>query len=142
MDGILDKASASTRPLVLIVEDDRGTRALYRDCLTGAGFRTAEAHNGHQALDKAREMHPDVIITDLVVPGIDGFELCRTLKQSVGMRNIPILAITGHSEYLDEPVRFTRAGIDQVLVKPCAPDVLVRELRNLLGSDRAAVSPH
>jgi CheY-like chemotaxis protein len=71
-------------------------------------------------------------VTDLAVPGMDGFEFCRALKQSAGMQDIPILAVTGHAEYLEQPDRFEQAGIAQVLIKPCPPDVLVRELRRLL----------
>jgi CheY-like chemotaxis protein len=119
-------------PLVLIVEDDLATRVMYREYLSHAGFRTADAHNGHQALAKARELRPDAVLTDLAVPGIDGFEFCRALKGSPALRDIPILAVTGHSEYLDQPERFTQAGIAQVLVKPCPPDVVAAELRKLL----------
>jgi len=119
-------------PLVLIVEDDLGTRVMYRDFLSTSGFRTVDAHNGHQALAKANELQPDAVLTDLAVPGMDGFEFCRALKQSPALRHIPILAVTGHSEYLDQPDRFTQAGISQVLVKPCAPDVIAEELRRLL----------
>ena len=119
-------------PLVLIVEDDLGTRRLYRDYLSQSGFRTADAHNGHQALDKARELLPDAVLTDLAVPGMDGFEFCRELQRSVATRPIPVLAVTGHSEYLDQPDRFRQAGITQVLIKPCPPDVIVEELRRLL----------
>ena len=117
---------------MLIVEDDLGTRVMYREYLSQAGFRTADAHNGHQALAKAQELRPDAILTDLAVPGMDGFEFCRALKQSAALRDIPILAVTGHSEYLDQPERFTQAGIARVLVKPCAPDVVADELRKLL----------
>jgi CheY-like chemotaxis protein len=121
-----------TSPLVLIVEDDLSTRVLYRDYLNQSGFRTADAHNGFQALEKARELQPDAIITDLAVPGIDGFEFCRKLHQSEVMRAIPIIAVTGHSEYLVQPDRFKQAGIRRVLVKPCELDVMVRELRQLI----------
>jgi two-component system cell cycle response regulator DivK len=119
-------------PLVLIVEDDFSTRAMYRDYLTTCGFRTADAHNGHQALEKARALHPHAIVTDLAVPGMDGFEFGRALQQSTATRDIPIIAVTGHSEYLDQPDRFRQAGIRQVLTKPCPPDLLVDELRRLL----------
>lgn len=119
-------------PLVLIVEDDLGTRVMYREYLSHSGFRIVDAHNGHQALDKARELRPDAVVTDLAVPGMDGFEFCRALKQSSITRDIPILAVTGHSEYLDQPDRFLQAGIAQVLVKPCPPDVIAEELRRLL----------
>src|SRR4029077_8210777 len=118
--------------LVLIVEDDLQTRVLYRDVLCDVGFRTEDAHNGHQALEKARRLLPDVVLTDLAVPGLDGFAFCRALRQCEETRSIPILAVTGHSEYLDDPARFRRAAIDRVLVKPCSPDTIVRELRRLL----------
>jgi two-component system, cell cycle response regulator DivK len=120
-------------PLVLIVEDDLGTRVMYRECLTQSGFRTADAHNGHQALEKARALRPDAILTDLAVPGMDGFEFCHALKESSELRDIPILAVTGHSEYLDQRDRIRQAGIIEVLMKPCAPDLIVQELRRLLG---------
>ena len=121
-----------TAPLVLIVEDDRGTRVMYRDFLSDAGFRTADAHNGFQALEKAHELRPDLVVTDLAVPGLDGFEFCRALQQCADTREIPILAVTGHPEYLEQPDRFRQSGIRQVLTKPCAPDLIVEELRRLL----------
>ena len=124
--------SVETDPLVLIVEDDLSTRLMYREYLNRSGFRTADAHNGFQALEKARELHPNAVLTDLAVPGMDGFEFCRALRQSPATRTIPILAVTGHSEYLDEPDRFTQVGITHVLTKPCPPDVIADELRRML----------
>ena len=123
-------------PLVLIVEDDLNTRVMYRDYLSGCGFRIADAHNGHQALAKAKELRPNVVLTDLAVPGMDGFEFCRALQQSDVTRTIPVLAVTGHSEYLEQPNRFRKAGILHVLTKPCAPDVIEAELRRLLGESQ------
>jgi two-component system, cell cycle response regulator DivK len=130
---VIAQQSSAPSPIVLIVEDDLGTRVMYRDYLADSGFRIIDAHNGHQALAKARELPPDAVVTDLAVPGMDGFEFCRALKQSAGMRDIPILAVTGHAEYLQQPDRFEQAGIAQVLVKPCPPDVIARELRRLLN---------
>jgi CheY-like chemotaxis protein len=119
-------------PLVLIVEDDLSTRVMYRDYLNHCGFRTVDAHNGHQALEKAQAMHPNAVLTDLAVPGMDGFEFCRALQRSDSTRAIPILAVTGRSEYLGDHDRFRQAGISQVLIKPCPPDVIADELRRLL----------
>ena len=121
-----------TEPLILIVEDDLSTRLMYREHLSRCGFRIVDAHNGHQALAKVHELQPDAVVTDLNVPGMDGFEFCRTLQQSAVTRTIPILAITGHSQYLDEPDRFRHAGISHVFTKPCAPDAIAHELRRLL----------
>ena len=125
-------AQGAIEPLILIVEDDQSTRVMYIEYLSHCGFRVIAAHNGHQALDKARELLPNAVLTDLAVPGMDGFEFCRALQLSAQTRDIPILAVTGHSEYLDQPQRFRQAGIAQVLTKPCAPDVIVEELRRLL----------
>ena len=127
-------------PLVLIVEDDPSTRVMYRDFLVQSGFRTADAHNGHQALEKAQQLVPDAVITDLAVPGMDGFEFCRKLHQSVGTREIPVLAVTGHPEYLDQHERFRQAGIARVLAKPCDLDLIARELRALLDRSSTALS--
>jgi len=132
-------ATPTLSPLVLIVEDDLGTRTLYREYLQHDGFRTVDAHNGHQALEKARTLRPNAVLTDLAVPGMDGFEFCRALRDSPATRAIPILAVTGHSEYLDEPDRFAQAGIAHVLIKPCAPDIIAYELRRLLGDARATL---
>jgi CheY-like chemotaxis protein len=132
-------ATPTLNPLVLIVEDDLGTRTLYREYLQHDGFRTVDAHNGHQALEKARTLRPNAVLTDLAVPGMDGFEFCRALRDSPATRGIPILAVTGHSEYLDDPDRFAEAGIAHVLIKPCAPDIIAYELRRLLGDARATL---
>jgi len=124
-------------PLVLIVEDDQGLRLMYREHLRMSGFRIIDAHNGFQALEKAREERPDAVVTDLAVPGMDGFEFCRALRRSADTREIPILAVTGHSEYLDDPIRFRHAGISRVLLKPCEPAEIVRELRRLIDTSPA-----
>ncbi len=128
---------APASPLVLIVEDDQGTRALYRDFLSTSGFRIVEAHNGFQALEKARQLEPDVVLTALAVPGLDGFTFGRALRESAATRKIPILAITGHSEYLEQPDRVRRAGIAHVLLKPCPLEVIASELRRLIVNGAA-----
>ena len=128
--------TSTHNPLVLIVEDDFSTRMLYREYLQQDGFRTIDAHNGYQALEKARDLRPNAVLTDLAVPGMDGFEFCRALQDSPATRSIPILAVTDHSEYLEQPDRFTQAGIAHVLIKPCAPDVIAFELRRLLNSSQ------
>ena len=137
--NIEPRGSEPLLPLVLIVEDDRSTRLLYREYLQHEGFRTVDAHNGYQALEKARDLRPNAVLTDIAVPGMDGFEFCRALKQSETTRAIPILAITGHSEYLEQPDRFLQAGIAHVLIKPCPPDVIAFELRRLLNLSQRAI---
>jgi len=121
-----------TGPSVLLVEDDLDGRRLYAEWLTGAGFRVAQAHNGLQALERALDSRPDVVVTDLNIPGIDGFELTRRLKQDARTRDIPVLAVTGYAAFAADPGRARRAGCDAVLPKPCSPDDLETAIRSLI----------
>jgi CheY-like chemotaxis protein len=127
-------------PLVLLVEDDQSGREMYAMALEMGNFRVAQAHNGLQALEKARELRPDVIVTDLALPGIDGLELCRRLRQDERTSRIPIIGVTGYTWYVKEPDRATRAGCDRVLIKPCPPDALQAEIIRVLAAKTAGQS--
>ena len=124
------------RPLVLVVEDDRDVRLLFAMWLRDAGFRVETAHNGRQALDRAIEVLPDAVLTDLHIPGIDGYELTRQLKSDVRTRAIPVVAMTGYEPFTQDPSRADRAGCAAVLLKPTAPDHLVRVLNELIAEAR------
>jgi DNA-binding response OmpR family regulator len=123
--------SSSRLPLVLVVEDDPQTRRFYSEALAREGFAIDQAHNGHQAFAKALELNPDLVLTDIAVPGMDGIELCRKLRADVRTHAVPVLAITGYGDrhYVD---RARVAGADQVLSKPCDVELLVREARRLV----------
>jgi len=105
---------------------------MYAEWLTGAGFRVEQAHNGLQALDRALSFQPDVVVTDLNIPGIDGFELTRRLKRERRTRDIPVLAVTGYVAFASDPGRAFRAGCDAVLSKPCSPEDLETAIRTLI----------
>jgi DNA-binding response OmpR family regulator len=122
-------------PLVLIVEDDAETREFYSQVLADDGFRTDQAHNGFQALEKALSATPDLILTDIAVPGLDGIELCRRLRADERTSGVPVLAITGYGNR-HYPVRVIDAGADHVLSKPCQVEVLLREARRLIAASR------
>jgi len=124
--------TAAPSPLVLIVEDDVETRQFYMHALRLVGFRTDQAHNGLQAFEKAVQDLPDLILTDIAVPGIDGIELCRRLRADERTRRIPLLAVTGYGDRQYED-RARGAGADRVLIKPCSADVLTAEARRLLA---------
>src|SRR5512147_235050 len=105
---------------------------MYAEWLTHAGFTVDEAHNGLQALERAFDSRPDVVVTDLNIPGIDGFELTRRLKQDPRTCDIPVLAVTGYAAFASDPGRALRAGCDAVLPKPCSPDELETAIRSLI----------
>lgn len=120
-------------PVLLLVEDDPEMRLYYTDAFTREGFVVDQAHNGHQALAKALESPPDLILTDIAVPGIDGIELCRQIRADERTRAVPVLAITGYGDrrYLD---RALDAGANSLLSKPCLPETLIAEARRLLAA--------
>ena len=117
---------------VLLVEDDLDGRRMYAQWLTAAGFLVHEAHNGLQALARAFDARPDVVVTDLHIPGIDGFELARRLKQDPRTGDVPVLAVTGYVAFASDPGRALRAGCDAVLPKPYSPADLEAAIRNVI----------
>jgi two-component system cell cycle response regulator DivK len=123
------------RPLILIVEDDLETRQGYVEALQLHGFRTEDAHNGYQALEKAFAATPDLIVADIAVPGIDGIELCRRLRADIRTREVPVLAVTGYEDrrYHDRAIL---AGANRVLTKPCELETLIREIHELVSHRR------
>lgn len=129
-------ADGKPRPVVLVIEDDRSARKYYAEALQQGGLDVAEAHNGLQAAEKAGELLPDAIVTDLGLPGIDGYELCRRLQQSERTRQIPIVAITGRYFSAADIARARREGCHAVLIKPFVSDDLIAEVRRVLDSSR------
>jgi two-component system, cell cycle response regulator DivK len=127
---------------VLLVEDDQDGRRMYAEWLTGAGFDVQQAHNGLQALDRAFVLVPDIVVTDLNIPGIDGFELTRRLKQDQRTCEIPVLAVTGYAAFASDPGRALRAGCDVVLPKPCSPEELENAIRRLIEARVRQIKPN
>ncbi len=117
---------------MLLVEDDRDGRRLYASWLEQVGFHVIEAHNGLQALELAVDRRPDIVVTDLNIPGIDGYELTRRLKNDPRTDGIPILAVTGYVPFTQDPARADRAGCDAILSKPCSPEDLEHTIWSLL----------
>ena len=126
-------ASDSTAPLVLVVEDYQDAREMYVEYLRFSGFRVAEARNGVEALERAFALHPDIILMDLALPRMDGWEATRRLKRDPRTARIPVVALTGHAlaGHLEGA---RRAGCDAFVVKPCLPDALVSEINRMLAS--------
>ncbi|WP_225410109.1 response regulator [Stigmatella hybrida] len=120
------------KPLVLVVDDYQDAREMYAEYLEFSGFRVAEAKNGAEALDKAFELLPDVILMDLSLPVIDGWEATRRLKNDERTKTIPVVALTGHA-LTGQPGGAQDAGCDSFVIKPCLPDALVEEVKRMLA---------
>jgi CheY-like chemotaxis protein len=123
--------TADQRPLVLVVDDYQDAREMYAEYLSFSGFRVAEAANGIEALEKAFELRPDVILMDLSLPGLDGWAATRQLKTDDRTKDIPVVALTGHAlAGASDGAR--QAGCDAFVTKPCLPDELVLEVKRVL----------
>jgi two-component system, cell cycle response regulator DivK len=120
-------------PLVLVVEDYQDAREMYVAYLQFSGYRVAEATNGEEAIERARALIPDIILMDLALPKMDGWEATRRLKADERTRHIPVVALTGHA--LEGHADGAReAGCDAFVTKPCLPDELVAEIKRMLNA--------
>jgi CheY-like chemotaxis protein len=118
--------------LVLVVEDYEDAREMYAAYLQFSGFEVAEASNGVEAIEKTQALLPDIVLMDLALPRMDGWEATRRLKEDERTRHIPIVALTGHA-LAGHAEGARQAGCDAFVTKPCLPDALVAEIKRLLA---------
>jgi two-component system cell cycle response regulator DivK len=124
---------AKPEPLVLVVEDYQDAREMYAAYLQFSGYRVAEATNGLEAIERATELLPDIILMDLALPKMDGWEATRRLKMDERTRHIPVVALTGHA-LAGHAEGARQAGCDSFVTKPCLPDALVAEIHRMLAT--------
>jgi CheY-like chemotaxis protein len=116
---------------ILLVEDNVHNRKIFSGMLTHSGFRVIEAEDGQKALDQVASAPPDLILMDLSIPVIDGWECTRRLKSNERSKHIPIIALTAHAMRGDEE-RARSAGCDHYLSKPISPKQVVEVVRTFL----------
>src|SRR5438270_8160998 len=127
------------KPRVLVVDDYPDAREMYSEYLEYCGFEVVQAANGMEALQRAIETQPDIILMDLSLPVMDGWEATRRLKADKRTVNIPVVALTGHAlAGISEGAK--KAGCDAFVTKPCLPEDLVREIRKILDAPDASNS--
>lgn len=125
------------RPRVLLVDDYPDAREMYGEYLEYSGYEVIEAANGVEALQRAVDDKPDIILMDLSLPVMDGWEATRRLKADARTARIPIVALTGHAlAGISEGAR--QAGCDAFVTKPCLPEDLVVQIRRVLQHVDAA----
>ena len=122
---------------ILVVDDEANIRELARAYLEKNGYRVLVAVNGQQALDTIRQQTPDLVVLDLMLPGIDGWEVCRRVRAT---SNLPILMLTARDDDIDKIVGL-EMGADDYLTKPFNPRELVARVRAILRRAAAAATP-
>jgi two-component system, cell cycle response regulator DivK len=127
--------ATSPAPLILVVDDFQDNREMYAEYLEFSGYRVGTATNGQEAIDRANELRPDVIVMDLSLPVLDGWEATRRLKAGPLTKDVPVIALTGHA-LKGHSQGAKEAGCDTFLAKPCLPQTLVEAINQLLDKKR------
>ena len=121
----------TTKPRVLVVDDYPDAREMYGEYLEYSGYDVIQATNGMEALQRAVDDKPDIILMDLSLPVMDGWEATRRLKADSRTAEIPVVALTGHAlAGISEGAK--KAGCDAFVTKPCLPEDLVLEIKRVL----------
>ena len=121
----------STR--ILVVEDQADNRRILRDLLSSVGYEILEAVTGDEGVTLATSQHPDLIIMDIQLPGMDGYEATRRIKADPVLHHIPIIAVTSYALSGDDAQAFA-AGCDSYVAKPFSPRALLAKVREYLPS--------
>jgi two-component system cell cycle response regulator DivK len=119
---------------VLIVEDNEDNLVVYRTILEHVGYNVIEARDGEEGVQRATDDHPDLILMDISIPKIDGWEATRRLKGEDSTRDIPIIALTAHALEEDRE-KARRVGCDGYLAKPVEPRRVVEEVERFVGDE-------
>jgi CheY-like chemotaxis protein len=125
------QAAMKTNKTILVVEDQEDNRQILRDLLGSAGFRMIEAHDGEQALVVARSQRPDLILMDIQLPLVDGYEATRSIKRDPELRHIPVIAVTSYALSGDEQ-KAREAGCDAYVAKPYSTRHLLAKIDQYL----------
>jgi DNA-binding response OmpR family regulator len=123
------------RDIVLVVEDNTDMCGFIKTLLTEEDFTVVEAANGKQGIKKAKEIIPDLIISDIMMPDVDGYQLCRELKQDIKTSHVPIILLS--VKYTEaEITRGLETGADDYITKPFNMEILLIRVRNLIKQRR------
>jgi two-component system cell cycle response regulator DivK len=132
LEEVLTMPTSPTQKTVLLVEDNEDNRIVYSTILRHFGFQVMEALNGEEGIARARAERPDLILMDISIPLIDGWEATQVLKHDPLTQRIPIIALTAHALASDRE-KAMQVGCDGYLAKPCEPRAVVAEVQRFLG---------
>jgi two-component system cell cycle response regulator DivK len=116
---------------ILVVEDQEDNRQILRDLLTNAGYEMTEAVNGQEALAEVANRRPDLILMDIQLPVMDGYEATRRIRTNPDLKSVPIIAVTSYALAGDE-TKALAAGCDAYVTKPFSPRQLLAKIREYL----------
>ena len=116
---------------ILVIEDQEDNRQIVRDLVTASGYELLEATTGEDGIEAAAREKPDLILMDIQLPGIDGYEVTRRIKANPQLRQIPVIAVTSYALSGDDKKAFA-AGCDGYVTKPYSPRLLLAKIKEYL----------
>jgi two-component system cell cycle response regulator DivK len=112
---------------ILVADDDFDNRTIVQEALEAAGYEVVMATNGEEALEKIASEHPEVVLLDLSMPKINGWEVAKRIRENEALENMPIIAFTAHA-LVGEELKAKAAGCDDYISKPCLPKEVVERI--------------
>jgi len=120
---------------ILVIEDDPNALRFIEYTLEQEGYQVSSAKDGLEGIKKVQDKHPDLIILDIMLPGLDGYEVCRQLRQKPETSLLPILMLSAKARQDDRNIGL-KMGADEYLTKPADPSTIVEKVKTLLASTR------
>jgi len=134
-DKVLSESKHQEKQVILVVEDNADVRQYIRNPLEALQYRVVEAVDGDEGIRKAKEIIPDLIVSDIMMPKIEGFELCRVLKKSIDTSHIPIILLTAKASE-ESMIQGFETGADDYVTKPFNTQILLARIKNLIDLRR------
>ena len=126
--------------IILVIEDQEDNRRILRDLLTSSGFKVIEAVTGLQGVEQAIRVQPDLILMDIQLPGVDGYEATRRIREKPSLQATPIIAVTSYALSGDD-LKAYAAGCDGYVTKPFSPRQLLAKVREFLSPSNESGTP-
>ena len=125
---------------ILVVDDEEHIVMILKDSLEFSGFQVVTAYNGEEALESVEKDHPDLIVLDIGMPKMDGWEVCRRLKSNETTRQIPVIILTAYAQVSDQK-KGAALGAERFVTKPCDLTYLIEEINALLAQKAPPPTP-
>jgi CheY-like chemotaxis protein len=125
---------------ILVVDDEEHIVMILKDSLEFSGFQVVTAYNGEEALESVEKDHPDLIVLDIGMPKMDGWEVCRRLKSNETTRPIPVIILTAYAQVSDQK-KGAALGAERFVTKPCDLTYLIEEINALLAQKAPPPTP-
>ena len=126
------RKASSTNPTIVVIDDDAGIRDSIKDLLALENWNCVVAETGQRGLDLIKSLNPQLVVTDVQLPDMSGYQVCQSLKRSTASKNVPVIMITGRFTEPDDKIQGFESGADEFFSKPFDPTLFMARLKSIL----------